>query len=120
LWVPGKKKEAIKNYQHATELLIPIYKRNPDNNKLRTRLALYNARIGNSNECKTLLNHKPTQAPTEPDAYFRMGLAYELIGERKLALENIRVAIESGFSIKIVEAEPDLESLRRDPEYTLR
>ena len=76
--------------------------------------------MGNRNECKALLGQKSAQTPAEPDAYFRMGLAYELIRERKLALENIRAAIASGYSIKIIEAEPDLEPLRRDPEYNFR
>jgi serine/threonine-protein kinase len=44
-------------------------------------------------------------------------LAYELLGERKLALEMIAKAVKLGYPVKNIETEPDLVNLRRDPAY---
>jgi serine/threonine-protein kinase len=58
-----------------------------------------------------------TLAPGGPDVQFRAGLAYELLGRRKLALDAIARALRLGYPLKFIEAEPDLVALRRDPGY---
>jgi hypothetical protein len=49
--------------------------------------------------------------------HFRAGLAYELLGNRKLALEEIAKAKSFGYPAEFIEAEPDLVALRRDASY---
>lgn len=120
LWIPGKKQEAQKYYAKARSLLAPLLKRYPDDEKIISRMALYNARLGDREACKTLLDKLLIHTSNAPDLHFRRGLAYELIGERALALEQINIANTLGYPLTMIEAEPDLENLRRDPDYKLR
>jgi eukaryotic-like serine/threonine-protein kinase len=119
-WIPGRKQEAKKYYAKARELLTPILKRRPDDLKLASRMALYSARLGDKEQCKTLLAPLLYNKSNLPELHFRGSLAYELIGERILALEQITIAHKLGYPLNMIEAEPDLEPLRRDPQYTLR
>ncbi len=120
LWIPGRKQEAIKYYNRAKQLLQTILVRRPNDAILVSRMALYSARVGNNEQCKVQLDNLLIEPSTFSDVYFRAGLAYELIGERQLALTQIIAAYNLGFPLMMIEAEPDLESLRRDPQYTLR
>ncbi len=119
-WIPGRKQEAEKYYKKARQLLAPILKRRPDDTTLASRMAVYNARLGDRKQCKTLLALLANGVPMAPVSHFRTGLAYELIGDRGSALKQITIAHNLGYPLKMIEAEPDLEPLRRDPQYTLR
>ncbi|MES2824048.1 MAG: protein kinase [Pseudomonadota bacterium] len=120
LWIPGRKQEAQKYYAKARQLLAPILQRHPYDLKLASRMALYSARLGDKKHCKTLLESVLHEKSNFPDLHFRSGLAYELIGERILALQQITIAYSLGYPLSRIEAEPDLEPLRRDLQYTLR
>lgn len=120
LWVPGKKKEAMKYYRKAKNLLLPVLNRNPKEPTLISRMALYSARLGDKEQCKAQLNSLFSQPSISSDLYFRSGLAYELIGERQLALKQVITAYDLGYPLNMIESEPDLELLRQDPQYLLR
>jgi serine/threonine-protein kinase len=80
-------------------------------------MGLYAARSGHPDEARALMARALTLAPAMAEVQFRAGLAYELLGDRKLALAAIAAALRLGYPAKYVEAEPDLVALRRDPAY---
>lgn len=120
LLIPGRQQESEKYYSKASQLLAPIIQRQPNNANLISRLALYKARLGDKAQCKTLLMSLLLDTSTSPDLHFRVGLAYELIGERGLALKHLVAANNYGYPLNLIEAEPGLVLLRRDPQYSLR
>lgn len=117
LWIPGRKQEARGAYQKAIELLQPALARSPNDVTLLSRMALYAARTGDSTQATSFAAKVVLLAPDSPDVQFRVGLAHELLGNRKSALEAIAKAKSLGYSVKTIEAEPDLVALRRDPSY---
>jgi serine/threonine-protein kinase len=57
------------------------------------------------------------RAGDDPDILFRAALVAELSGNRDLALERLRRAIEKGYPQHMIAGEPDLLALRRDRRY---
>ncbi len=117
LWIPGREAEARSAYGKARELLAPQLQRAPDNATLLYRMGMYSARTGDKRQAAALMARAITLAPANADVRFYAGLAYELIGQRGLALQAILQAKRLGYPVKFIEAEPDLIALRRDPAY---
>ena len=117
LWIPGRQGEATAAYARAIELLTPRLARSPDDVTLASRMALYLARSGSVEKCEQILARVLGLAPKAPDVQFRAGLTYELIGQRKPALQALLRAVQLGYPVKFIEAAPELVALRRDPDY---
>jgi serine/threonine-protein kinase len=117
LWIPGRAPEARQAYDKARRLLAPRLERAPNDVVLVSRMALYTARAGDKTAARTLAARAVELAPDSADVQFRAGLTYELLGQRALALAAISKALNLGYPLKYVEAEPDLVALRRDPAY---
>lgn len=113
LWIPGRKEEAQKAYRKAVELLTPLLERRKDDVTLMSRMALYSARLGDGARAEPLLLRVIALAPNNAYAHFRAGLAYELLGNRDAAIAALTKAVELGYPLKLIQAEPDLLDLRR-------
>jgi serine/threonine protein kinase/Tfp pilus assembly protein PilF len=113
LWIPGRETEVQKAYLKAIDLLTPLLERRKDDDTLISRKALYLARVGDSAQAKPLLARVIALAPKSASVQFRAGLAYELLGERDAALVALTKAVELGYPLKLIQAEPDLLELRR-------
>ncbi len=116
-WIPGREAQARAAYHKARELLAPRLARAPDDVLLVSRMGLYAARTGAAADADKLLRHALALAPNNPDVHFRVGLAYELLGQRDNALAAINHARRLGYPAKFIIAEPDLVALRRDERY---
>ncbi|MES2040047.1 MAG: protein kinase [Pseudomonadota bacterium] len=117
LWLPGRKEDAIKAYKKAKDLLAPRLLQSPNDVTVASRMGLIEARIGNKSESETLIQRAISLAPNNKEVLFRGGLAYELLGNRVQALDAIEKAKKLGYSIKLIDAEPDLIELRKDSRY---
>ncbi|MFZ6638509.1 protein kinase domain-containing protein [Undibacterium sp. TC4M20W] len=117
-WIPGKESEAKKTYEKARDLLAPRVQASPNDISLASRFSLYSARIGDKEKSTEYMQRALKLGPKDSNVHFRAGMTYELFGQRDAAIEEIGKAIEYGYSIKSLESEPDLISLRRDPRYT--
>ncbi len=113
LWIPGRNAEAQKAYSKAVELLTPLIDRRKDDVTLMSRMALYSARLGDHARAEPLLLRVIALAPNNAYAHFRVGLAYELLGKRDAAIAALTKAVELGYPLKLIQAEPDLLELRR-------
>lgn len=113
LWIPGREAEAKNAYRKARDLLTPLLGRRKDDVTLISRMALYSARLGDHSQTKPLLVRVMALAPKSASVHFRAGLAYELLGERDAAIAALTKAVELGYPLKLIQAEPDLLDLRR-------
>jgi serine/threonine-protein kinase len=117
LWIPGRREEARQAYDKARRLLAPSLERAPNDVLMVSRMGLYSARAGNKDQALALMARAIALGPDNGDVQFRAGLAYELLGQRTLALKAISAALRLGYPVSYIEAEPDLVALRRDPGY---
>ncbi len=113
LWIPGREAEAKKAYTKARELLAPLLARRKEDVTLMSRMGLYSARLGDRTQAEPLLVRVMALAPKSASVHFRAGLAYELLGERGAAIAALTKAVELGYPLKLIQAEPDLLDLRR-------
>lgn len=113
LWIPGREVEAQKAYKKARDLLAPLLGRKEEDVTLISRMGLYSARLGDRTQAKPLLERVIALAPKSASVHFRAGLAYELLGERDAAIAALTKAVELGYPLKLIQAEPDLLELRR-------
>lgn len=113
LWIPGRETEAQNAYRKARDLLTPLLERRKDDVTLMSRMGLYSARLGDRTKAEPLLARVMALAPKSASVHFRAGLAYELLGERDAAIAALTKAVELGYPLKLIQAEPDLLELRR-------
>jgi len=113
LWIPGRETEAKKAYRKALDLLTPLLERRKDDVTLISRAGLYSARLGDLTQAEPLLARAIDLAPKNANVQFRAGLAYELLGKRDAAITALTNAVELGYPLKLIQAEPDLLNLRR-------
>ena len=113
LWIPGRKAEANKAYGKARDLLTPLLERRKDDATLMSRMGLYSARLGDQTLAEPMLSRVIALAPKSANVHFRAGLAYELLGEREKAVATLTKAVELGYPLRLIQAEPDLLDLRR-------
>lgn len=113
LWIPGRETEAKNAYKKARDLLTPLLDRKKNDVTLISRMGLYSARLGDT-QAEPLLAQAIELAPKNANVQFRAGLAYELLGKRELAVTALTNAVELGYPIELIQAEPDLVNLRRE------
>jgi len=113
LWIPGREAEAKNAYRRARDLLTPLLARRSGDVTLISRMGLYSARLGDRTQAEPLLARVMALAPKDASVHFRAGLAYELLGERDAAIAALAKAVELGYPLKMIQAEPDLLELRR-------
>ena len=77
-------------------------------------LALYNARLGNSNEALEGIAAARKAAPRSPGVMLKAALVYEITGRRRDALSALRDVLKLGESKETIRCEPDFAGLRRD------
>jgi tetratricopeptide (TPR) repeat protein len=116
-WLPDQRAAALHSYRRALQLLAPVLARAPDNLTHLSRTAVFAARGGEHAQARAALARARALPVRDGDAAFRLAVAYELEGERTAALENIKLALQFGYSLHLVQLEPDLLALRRDARF---
>ncbi|MBR7799565.1 serine/threonine-protein kinase [Undibacterium fentianense] len=117
MWVPGREKEGLAAYENARKLLEIRLNRSPDDDVLLVEMGLIMARLGDVTQARILTEQALKFAPNQPERAFIAALTYELLGQRKRALELIHIAKMQGFSKRRIETHPLLKNLREDPKY---
>ncbi len=115
--VPGKQKEAIVAYTRARELLAIRMTRRPNDGWIISVMAVLEVRLGEFERAKKLVISALELAPTNPVAHFQVAKVYEIVGQRKNALNTLEKAKKLGLGNAQIEAEPTFKELRKDIHY---
>jgi len=97
-WTPGKEELVNEAYYRAIILAEKQLEVNPNNQNVLADLASYNARLGNKSKTDEWLNRIIELDPVDLQIQFRIGEAYEYLGEREAALKWFERILEKGFS----------------------
>jgi eukaryotic-like serine/threonine-protein kinase len=116
-WIPGRENASRDAYKEAIALLRPLLDRMPNDITLQSRMGLYLARAGDKAQAVALTARAVAAAPNASEVHFRAAMAFELSGNRELALAELKRAQELQYPAHLISAEPDLLALRRDPRY---
>lgn len=116
-WIPGRNDAARTAYKKARDLIATKLEKDPDNIELMSRAMLYSAKVGDTQQVETLNQKLDGKILQRPAALFRVGVAQEMMGNRAAAVNAILRAKALGYPVKLVDADPELVALRRDPMY---
>ncbi len=97
-WTPGQEELVNETYYKAIILAEKQLEVNPNNQNVLADLASYNARLGNRSKAHEWLNRIIKLGPADLEIQFRIGEAYEYLGERETALKWFEKILEKGFS----------------------
>src|SRR5262249_7725054 len=102
-WAEGKRPLAREAYRRAIELVREDLQLNPKDVGLRSALAAYLAKSGDS---RGALEELAQLELPDSDSLFKAAMVYELAGERDKALATLERAVRAGYSMHEVTNEP--------------
>ena len=115
--IPSRIPDAPAAYEKALQAASDQLSVNPNNTEVLSGIALYEAHLGRKQDAETSLAKALRLSPKNADVLFTSALVYEIIGNRTRALQQIDLAVKSGYSVADVEHEPELGALRSDARY---
>jgi serine/threonine protein kinase/tetratricopeptide (TPR) repeat protein len=113
----GELQKARAAFQQTAAVSEEQLRVNPRDPVLLIWLADAYSYLNKPQRARELLRQALALAPDDIPNMFQASAIYEQLGDRQLALQWIAKAIKGGFSRDLIEKEPTLARLRRDPRY---
>jgi len=104
-------------YRTAATLSEKLLKVNPTDAGTLYRLAWASAMLGNGDYADELIARARTIAPNNPYVHYYSGLMKSVEKDDEAAIEDIRIAVENGFPVKMLAAEPFLADYRESESF---
>jgi serine/threonine protein kinase/tetratricopeptide (TPR) repeat protein/TolB-like protein len=115
--IPGDANKANTTYKEAISLAEKQLKVNPKDSDVLSSLALYYSRIGDSKRAREYLSEALKASPNDVDVLRIACLVYLEAGEKMESLEWLQKAVRAGYPREQLTANPELASLRSQPEF---
>jgi serine/threonine-protein kinase len=115
-WIPDLE-HAREAYRHAIELGERQLEINPKDSQLRSKVAMYDAAIGENDKAVRHASRAVAEAPKIGFVQYRAALVYEGSKMRGHALKALEAALDAGYPLVEIRAEPSLAELRKDPRF---
>jgi serine/threonine protein kinase/tetratricopeptide (TPR) repeat protein len=112
-----KQQDAQAQYEIAVRLLRERLNVNPDDAQRLGDLAICYAKLRNEREALVNIERADTLEAHNTSVMYAKAVVYALTGHPESAIEYLGRALASGYSKSEAQRDPDLESLRNQPEY---
>jgi tetratricopeptide (TPR) repeat protein/tRNA A-37 threonylcarbamoyl transferase component Bud32 len=116
-YTPGYSEKAPEAYKHAIQLAEKELAANPRDAYIRSNLAVYYAKSGESKNSLAEISKARKLEPNDVQILFDSILVFEIVNQRDQAIDALQEYIERGGSMETVRNYPDLSGLRADPRY---
>ena len=116
-WTPGRRAEATTAYRRASDLINQQIAQKPQDADLRTRHAVYLAKMGQRAAALDEIGRAERQPHLTAQMLYRICVVHELAGNRLDALKALDRALNAGYPLQEVQKEPELVGLRADARY---
>jgi len=116
-YTPGYSERAPEAYQHAIKLAEKELEIDSGNAQLRSSLAVFYAKSGDSENALAEVSEARRLAPNDVPIILDCVLVFEIVNQRDQAIHALQEYIERGGSMEEVRDHPDLSGLRADPRY---
>jgi eukaryotic-like serine/threonine-protein kinase len=117
LWAKPGDPRGTEAFTKAAELAEKERQRNPNDAELLSTLGSYYACLGKADAAQPLLRKSIALSPDNANVAYRVGEAFEIMGNRRDAIQWVSKAIELGYSRKYVDRNPELRALREDRDF---
>ncbi|MCC6369098.1 MAG: protein kinase [Bryobacterales bacterium] len=118
-WVPGMEQKSGNAFRVALRLVQQWLEAHPGDVSAKTSMAVYLAKTGQPLEAVAVLEGLPASSLQRADIQYKLGVVSELAGRRPAALASLERCLKIGYAVRELEADPELQALRRDPRYQL-
>ncbi len=116
-WTPDNERRAEEAFLRAIQLLRVRLDAAPQDLSLRTQLALNLAKYGDCDQAVTEIAALTDLPGKGARAWYRLAVASEICRRRETALAALEMALQAGFSVTELQADPELLELRQDVRY---
>jgi tetratricopeptide (TPR) repeat protein/tRNA A-37 threonylcarbamoyl transferase component Bud32 len=116
-WAEGGREESFSKFQKAIELTWEKLEQSPGDPELIGDLIDFHAMMGDEETTRRLIATGDSLAVDDGDLLFRIGNAYELIGDRGAAVRYITEAVRHGVPLARIQETPELADLNADPRF---
>ena len=116
-WSENKTEDAVTAYRRALQLLQLELDSFPDSANLKSRAAMFNAKLGNLDKARAYMNSFSLTPSSENILFYRAVVTYEILSEREKSLEFLEAAIKADYPLIEIYNDPELSRLRQDPSY---
>lgn len=113
----GDREKAMEYYRKALSVAEKRLIVNSKDAKILSYMARYHAWIGEKAEAIKKIERAVTLAPDNVEVLLISVKVNEICDRRKTALNSLKKLLDLGGTLSEIEKNPDLEELRRDPEY---
>jgi tetratricopeptide (TPR) repeat protein len=117
LWNSGDRERAREVFQDALLLAEDAFDVNPNHPFTIMILAWIHAMLGDENEARALMDRARSLAPDDPFTHYYDGLVLARVGDIEGAIAALKVAVDSGYPIALLAAEPHLAPLHDFTEF---
>ncbi len=116
-WAPGESAKAGAAYVNAIRLAKEQLARDQQDLVLQSKLALYLAKSGDKAGALAQIASVDRAPKKTGEQWYDSAVIHELCGERDQALAALAGALKAGYTLKEIEGEPELVTLRADARY---
>ena len=102
-------------YRHELQRLNAEFQLKPEEPSLQSELAIVYAKLKQPKESLPLIKAALARAPNQARILIDAGEAYEVLGDRKMAIRYVEESIKRGWAMDEVRRNPNLQSLIKDP-----
>jgi tetratricopeptide (TPR) repeat protein len=113
----GQTEKATATYQQAISVGYKQLQTNPQDVPVLAQIALSYAKVGNPRESESLIRRARAQDNKDMTIAYIEVLINALNGKQSQALSLLAAALENHFPAEYAANDPDLESLRSNPEF---
>jgi len=116
--MPEKTGKATEAYRRAISLATEELKINPNDADLLSYLALYYSRVGEIDQARKYLASALHLSGNDADTLRNACLIHLEAGDKKEALRWLEKSVRAGYPREQLVANPELATLRQEPEFT--
>jgi tetratricopeptide (TPR) repeat protein/DNA-binding winged helix-turn-helix (wHTH) protein len=117
LWNAARFEEANQVFQTAEELASSALEVNTNDANTLMDLAWISAMLDKNEVARSLLDRSLMHAPNDPYVHYYNGLVLLRSGDPDAALKSLYIALQKGYPVKIMAAEPHLAALQGDSRF---
>ena len=117
LWVAGRNDEAQTTFEQAETLALAAIEVNPNSANNQMDLAWISAMLGKTDAAREHIELARSLVPDSPYMHYIDALILIRVGDTESALSALELAVDNGYSVGVIAAEPHLGEIRENPRF---
>jgi len=118
LWIAEREADAIREFETARPLAEALLQVNPNDPFAMMDLSWIYAMLGEQELARAMIDRAMELAPDDPYTHYYDAMVRLRAGEKTAAIDALEIAVDKGYSLQMLAAEPHLAVLRNEPRFS--